>query len=122
MIIRGTTYDLLKWAGTIVLPALGTLYFALADIWGFPYGAEVVGTITAIVTFLNVVLKISKTNYENAGEDVQGLLMLDQTNPEMVFTQMDLKEPISEIENDSKITLRVDTSRPLTNPSLYNVE
>lgn len=122
MIIRGTTYDILKWAGTIVLPALGTLYFALADIWGLPFGTEVVGTITAVVTFLNVVLKISKTNYENAGEDVQGILMLDQTNPDMVFTQMDLKGDINEIENDSKIVLLVDTEKALDNPSIYNVK
>lgn len=57
------TYDILKWITTIVLPALGTLYFALSGIWGFPYGEQIVGTITAIVTFLGVVLGISSQNY-----------------------------------------------------------
>ena len=47
----------------VVLPALGTLYFALASIWGFPYGEEIVGTITAIDTFMGVLLKISSDNY-----------------------------------------------------------
>ena len=42
------TYDVLKWIAQILLPALGTLYFALASIWGFPYGEEIVGTITAV--------------------------------------------------------------------------
>ena len=37
-------YDVLKWIAQIALPALATLYFALAEIWGFPYAAEVVGT------------------------------------------------------------------------------
>jgi hypothetical protein len=57
------TYDILKYIAQVVLPALGTLYFALASIWGFPYGEEVVGTITAVDTFMGVLLKISSDNY-----------------------------------------------------------
>ena len=53
------TYDILKWIAMYLLPALGTLYFALAGIWGFPYGEEIVGTITALDTFLGVILGIS---------------------------------------------------------------
>lgn len=45
------------------LPALGTLYFALAGIWGLPYGEQLVETITAIDTFLGVILGISKSKY-----------------------------------------------------------
>lgn len=57
------TYDVLKYIAQVVLPALGTLYFALAGIWGFPYGEQIVGTITAIDTFLGVILRISSNNY-----------------------------------------------------------
>lgn len=57
------TYDVLKYIAQVVLPALGTLYFALASIWGFPYGEQIVGTITAVDTFLGVILKISSDNY-----------------------------------------------------------
>lgn len=56
-------YDILKYIAQIVLPAIGTLYFALAGIWGFPYGEQIVGTITAVDTFLGVVIGISNTNY-----------------------------------------------------------
>jgi len=59
-------YDILKYIAQIILPALATLYFALAGIWGFPYGEEVVGTITAIDTFLGVLLGISTANYNKA--------------------------------------------------------
>lgn len=59
-------YDILKYIAQIVLPAIGTLYFALASIWGFPYGEEIVGTITAVDTFLGVLLKISTDNYNKA--------------------------------------------------------
>ena len=62
------TYDLLKWIALYLLPALGTLYFALSGIWGFPYGEQIVGTITAVDTFLGVILGISINTYNNTGE------------------------------------------------------
>lgn len=57
------TYDILKFIALILLPACGSLYFALAGIWGLPYGEQIVGTITAIDTFLGVILGISSANY-----------------------------------------------------------
>lgn len=68
MKLSNKTYDLLRWIADMVLPALGTLYFALAGIWNFPYGEQIVGTITAIVAFLDVVLGISKRNYRKEQE------------------------------------------------------
>ena len=56
-------YDTLKWIAMYLLPAVGTLYFALAGIWGLPYGEQIVGTITAIDTFLGVILGISTVQY-----------------------------------------------------------
>ena len=60
-------YDILKFIAQVVLPALGTLYFALAGIWNWPLGEQVVGTITAIDTFLGVLLGISTSKY-NKGD------------------------------------------------------
>ena len=57
-------YDVLKWIAQIVLPAIATLYFALAQIWGFPYAEEIVGTITAIDAFLGALLGISAVQYK----------------------------------------------------------
>lgn len=57
------TYDVLKFFAQIVLPAIGTLYFALASIWGFPYGEQIVGTITAVDAFLGAILGISTARY-----------------------------------------------------------
>ena len=63
------TYDVLKYIAQIVLPAIGTLYFALASIWGFPYAEQVVGTITALDTFLGVILKVSSDSYYKGKEE-----------------------------------------------------
>lgn len=62
-------YDVLVKIVKYVLPALGSLYFGLSQIWNFPYGEEVVGTISLIATFLAVCLGISTYNYNKGIED-----------------------------------------------------
>lgn len=64
-------YDVLKYIAQVVLPAAGTLYFALAGIWGFPAGEAVVGTITAVDTFLGVILGISTVQYNKQNGDTE---------------------------------------------------
>lgn len=64
MKLSNKTYDILKFIAQILLPSLGTLYFALAGIWGFPYGEQIVGTITAVDTFLGALLGLSSANYK----------------------------------------------------------
>lgn len=68
MIKNNKVYDALVWVAQIVLPALGTLYFALSGIWSFPYGEQVLGTITAIDVFLGAILGLSKVNYRKQNE------------------------------------------------------
>ena len=63
MRMNNSTYDILKYIAQIVLPAIGTLYFALASIWGLPYGEQIVGTITAVDAFLGALLGISTKFY-----------------------------------------------------------
>lgn len=67
--LSNKSYDALKWVAQFLLPGLGTLYFALAGIWKFPYGEEVVGTITAVDTFLGVILGISSAQYKKENSE-----------------------------------------------------
>lgn len=62
-------YDTLKWIAQIVLPAFATLYFSLGEIWGLPYNTEIAGTVTAIDTFLGVILGISSASYNKKLEE-----------------------------------------------------
>ena len=48
MTLSNKVYDTLKWIAQILLPGLGTLYFAISGIWGLPYCEQVVGTLSAI--------------------------------------------------------------------------
>lgn len=69
-------YDVLKWIAQYLLPALGTLYFAIAGTWGLPYAEQVVGTITAVDTFLGVILGISTAQYNKKQSEA------DSTDPQ----------------------------------------
>ena len=69
MKISNKFYDVLKWIAMYFLPAVGTLYFALAGIWNFPYGEEIVGTITAVDTFLGVILGIASATYNKTNKE-----------------------------------------------------
>jgi hypothetical protein len=69
IIMSNKVYDVLKWIAMVVLPAIGTLYFALAGIWGFPYAEQIVGTLTAVDTFLGVALGITSAQYKKKTEN-----------------------------------------------------
>ena len=63
MILNDKIYNILKWIVMVLLPSIGTLYFALGDIWGLPYMEQVLGTITAITAFLGALIGISTVQY-----------------------------------------------------------
>lgn len=71
-LLGNRTYDILNYLALLVLPAVGTLYFTLAQIWDLSHGEEVVGTITALVTFFGVLLKISSKSYNNSEAKYNG--------------------------------------------------
>lgn len=56
-------YDWCKWIISVVIPASGGLYFAIASIWNLPYAGEINGTINAIVSFGCALLGISSIQY-----------------------------------------------------------
>lgn len=63
MKLNDTVYDVLKYLGTIGLPALAVAYQSLAQVWSLPYPDQIPNTILIIVTLLNSCLQISSTNY-----------------------------------------------------------
>lgn len=88
--MNNKTYDILKFVAQIVLPAIGTLYFALAGIWNFPYGEQVVGTIAAIDAFLGAILGISSAQYYKQGRDTVGTVTVNSENETADFNFNDI--------------------------------
>lgn len=64
--MKNETYDILKYIAQILIPAIATLYFSVSQIWGLPYGEQIVGTLTAVDAFLGVCLGISSDNYHKS--------------------------------------------------------
>lgn len=64
MVMSDKVYDILKWIVLVALPAIATFYGVVAGIWGFPYGEQIVATITAIDTLLGAFIGVSGVKYQ----------------------------------------------------------
>lgn len=82
-------YDILKWFTLIVLPAFGTLYSKLSNIWSLPYGEQVASTVIAVVAFLGVVLGISTYAYNKQPTTVDVLEYADDVEDYEVEYDLD---------------------------------
>jgi hypothetical protein len=104
-------YDVLKFVAQILLPALGTLYFAIAGLWHLPSVTEVVGTITAIDVFLGVLLGLSSKTYNKAAADgelpTDGTLHASEVEGEGLVLGLDVSTPPDELVNRKTVTLKV---------------
>lgn len=109
-LLSNRVYDVTKFTAQIGLPAVGTLYFALAQIWGLPKGEEVVGSITAVVTFLGVLLGVSTTSYNNSEAQYDGAINVEQETPEAKTYSLNLKSDPDKLDQKKKVTFKVDTS------------
>lgn len=103
MVLTNKQYDVLKWIALYLLPALGTLYFTLSGLWGFPYGEQIVGTITAIDTFIAVIIGISSHNYQG-----DGTLMIDTSNPQIDTYRFDVDTDLDNLRDKKTLVLKVD--------------
>lgn len=78
MLVNNRVYDVSKFFAQILLPAVGTLYFALAQIWGLPNAEKVVGTIVAVDAFLGVILGLASKQYNNSDARYDGAIVVEQ--------------------------------------------
>lgn len=105
MKINNQVYDILKWMAQIVLPALGTLYFGLASIWGFPYGEQIVGTITVIDAFLGAILGISSARYNG-----DGTLLIDTSGTTKDIYRFELNDGVENLKNKKNVSFKVNAN------------
>lgn len=82
VLLSNALYEKFKKSSLFILPAIGAMYFGLAQIWGLPYGEEVVGTIAVIETFLGVLLGISNKQYNNSEDKYDGQIDVSPSDDE----------------------------------------
>lgn len=105
--MNNKTYDTLKYLTQIVLPAVGTLYFSLAQIWAFPKGEEVVGTIVSITAFLGVILRISTKQYEASGAAYDGYIAVEDTGEGVQQFSLVLDSDPEELRTKSNVNFKM---------------
>jgi hypothetical protein len=103
--ITGKLYNYLKFLALVVLPALGTLYVALAALWGLPSAQAVSGTILAVDTFLGALLQISSSNYNSAV--TQGTLNVPKAGGGKLFDLQLDGDPEEAIEGKSHVVFKI---------------
>lgn len=106
-IMGDRTYQVMKQMTQVVLPALATFYFAMTQIWNLPLGIEVVGTITAICTFLGVSLGISTHAYNKTDEKYDGRIVINEDDNKKNY-QLVLKNDPDTIDQSKEILFKVD--------------
>jgi len=79
MMLSDKQYKALKWIVGIVIPAIGTLYFAIAKIWSLPAGEQILGTLIALQAFLGAILGISTRQYNNSDAKYDGAVTISET-------------------------------------------
>lgn len=67
MKISNNTYDTIKIIALLIAP-IATFVAALVDIWGIPYGSQIVATISALDVFVGALVVILKTIYDKNKE------------------------------------------------------
>ncbi len=110
-LLSNRTYDVLKALAQVWMPAVAVLYAALAVLWGFPAGFEVVGTVTALELFLGTILGLSKKSFDNLSPEYDGAL--EMATDEDDFTSMTrfvLDVPLDEAKSKGSVTLKITDS------------
>ena len=106
-LISNRTFNYLRQLVEVVLPGFGALYFALAQIWGFPYAAELVATIAAVVTFLGLVLMWLRNQYDNSVAKYDGEVVVNQQDPMKDTFRLEIPDPVNHIATNDELRLRV---------------
>lgn len=109
LVLSDVTYNRLKWFTTIVLPAFGSMYFGISQIFGIPGGTEVVGALVIVATFGGTLLGISTKAY-NANSAYDGALVSRGTDEDtgMAHLGMMIYKTPEELLGKKTVRLKVD--------------
>lgn len=105
-ILSDRAYTILEWMARVALPAFAALYLALANIWGFPFGPEVVGTIVAIDTFLGLFIGVAQKSYDASEAAYNGSIVVTPGANGSSLSQLVLDQDPAKM---NKLVLKVNT-------------
>lgn len=103
---NGKAYDVAKFVALVLLPAVGTLYFALAGTWSLPDAKKVVDSILAVDTFLGVILHLSTQAFNASDAKYDGALDVNETDTKQIFG-LTINTPPEALAKQDSIVLKV---------------
>lgn len=106
--LSDSAYNVVKKSATIVFPALSALYIAIAQIWNFDHVEQVVGTLTAVNTFLGVLIQLSKKSYYASSAPYVGEIKVKNVGEKKVFSLVVDGDP-EELENMSSANFKINS-------------
>lgn len=62
-------YTILKYLCQIAIPAVGGLYFGLAQLWNLPYAEQIVGSCSCVAAFIGILIGVSSYQYYKETEN-----------------------------------------------------
>lgn len=107
-ILSNFWYAFAKQGATIILPAIGTLYFMIAGTWGLPYGEQVVGTVAALNLFVGVLVGVAKKIYEGTGGGDDGTIVVTVGDDGKKKFDLKLNQDPDELDQKDKIVFKVE--------------
>lgn len=108
-ILSDKAYSNVKWLVTIILPAIGTLYFALAVIWGLPSGQQVLGTLIAAQAFLGTIFAVSNAQYNKSDLKYSGEVNIVEHESGENTAQIAFNQHPTEFADKKEVTFKVNT-------------
>ena len=112
--ITGKLYDWLKWIAQILLPFLGTLYFAFSGILDLPSVEAIVGTIMVLDLLLGTVLWISQVTY--IMQTGRGDLLIEEDESGAVGMRLELDETPEDLARKREVRFKVKKKSPKQKP------
>lgn len=103
-------YDFLKWVALVLLPALGTLYVALAGALHLPNPGGVGTAILAVDTFLGTLLNLSSKAYNSSPDRFDGVVEVDHDDDKIRLSSEDMQRAVAQGKNE--VTLKVVKKKP----------
>lgn len=106
-ILSNKAYNVMKWFTQILLPAIGSLYFGMANIWSLPSAENVVGSLALITTFLGIVLGLTTRAYNKSEADTDGKMLVSTTTEGTKVFSLELDTDPQDLEHQDKVVFKV---------------